>query len=289
VSRLGSFAALAACAALVAIAPPGRADPVPGDEPRSPSGLTKRDLGDIGFDQRLGEALPLDAPFKDETGKDVKLGDEFGERPVVLALVYNECPMLCSLVLQGLVGSMRAIPEQPGKDFDVVALSFDPRDTVESARKKKELYVRRYDRPGTAAGFHFLTGDRASIDRVTKAVGFHYAFDPKTGQYAHPAGVLVLTKTGTVARYLFGAEFSPKDLDFSLTEASQGKVGSLATKLLLLCYHYDPIQGTYSASAMTAVRAGGALTLVALLGFMGISLRRERKRRRLGARQGEGT
>jgi protein SCO1 len=256
--------------------------------PRPASGLGKADLQAVGFDQHLGDIVPLDAPFLDESGRPVRLGDAFGERPVVLALVYNECPMLCSLVLQGLVGSLRAVSTDAGKDFDVVVVSFDPKDTPETARKKKDIYVKRYGRPTGERGFHFLTGDASSIARVTSSVGFNYRYDDKIGQFAHPAGIVVLTKSGKIARYLFGAEFSPKDLGFALADASDGKVGSFATQLLMLCYRYDPVQGTYSATAMGAVRAGGAATLFALGGFVALSLVRERRRRRrAGAEKGE--
>jgi protein SCO1 len=272
--RLAPVFAIAA--ALLVGAPPAGAD----GAPRRGSSLAKSELEDIGFDQHLGDDVPLATPFLDESGRAVTLGDSFGQRPVVMALVYNECPMLCSLVLQGLVGSLRAIHTDAGKDFDVVVVSFDPKDTPETARKKKDLYVRRYGRPTGEQGFHFLTGKPEAIAAVTRAVGFRYAYDEKLGQFAHPAGIVVLTKEGKIARYLFGSEFSPKDLDFSLSDASAGKVGSVATKLLMLCYHYDPVAGTYSATAMNAVRFGGGLTLFALGGFVAMSLARERRRKK---------
>jgi protein SCO1/2 len=250
------------------------------DGARRGSGLTKTELEGIGFDQHLGDNVPLATPFLDEAGHAVTLGDAFGQRPVVMALVYNECPMLCSLVLKGLVGSLRAIHTDAGQDFDVVVVSFDPRDTPEVARKKKDIYVKSYGRPTGERGFHFLTGKPESIAAVTRAVGFRYEYDDKLGQFAHPAGIVVLTKEGKIARYLFGSEFSPKDLDFSLADASAGKVGSVTTKLLMLCYHYDPVAGTYSATAMNAVRFGGGLTLLLLGTFMATSFARERRRRR---------
>jgi protein SCO1/2 len=271
-----------ACAALLSgIAPSAAADTQRG------SGISAGELTGVGFDQRLGESIPLDAPFQDEAGRPVTLSDYFGKRPVVLALVYNECPMLCSLVLSGLVGSLRAVSTDVGKDFDVLVVSFDPKDTPEISRKKKAIYVERYKRPTGEAGFHFLTGTADSIARLTRAVGFRYEYDQRLAQFAHPSGIVVLTPGGVIARYLFGSEFSPKDLGFSLAEASQGKVGSIATKLLLLCYAYDPKSGTYSASAIGAVRIGGAATLLALSAFVGSSLLRER-RRRLGELRGYG-
>jgi protein SCO1/2 len=266
--------------AFVAACFTGAPNVVADDAPHARSGLTKTELETIGFDQHLGGKMPLDAPFLDESGRKVVLGDTFGERPVVLALVYNECPMLCSLVLQGLVGSLRAIHTDAGKDFDVLVVSFDPKDTPGVARKKKDKYVKSYDRPTGEKGFHFLTGQPESIARVTRAVGFNYEKDEKTGQFAHPAGIVVLTKEGTISRYLFGSEFSPKDLDFSLVDASSGKVGTVTTKLLMLCYHYDPVAGTYSATIMNTVRFGGGLTLLVLGTFVATSLLRERKKRR---------
>jgi protein SCO1 len=270
-----AFAALALCALAFALARPAHAGPNPGPSP----GLGKSELAGVGFDQRLGESVPLDAAFRDETGQSVTLSRYFSDRPVVLALVYNECPMLCNLVLHGLVGSLRAISTDVGKDFDVVVVSFDPKDKPDVARKKKDMYVARYKRPTGASGFHFLTGDSGSIQRLTRAVGFRYEYDAKLGQYAHASGIVVLTKSGVISRYLFGSEFSPKDLGFSLAEASNGKVGSLATRLLLLCYRYDPATGSYGARIMGAVRLGGVLTLLALLIFMGRSLYRERRKR----------
>jgi protein SCO1/2 len=265
------------CAALLSAIAPGALADTPGG-----SGISAGQLTGVGFDQRLGESIPLDAPFLDEAGRRVVLADYFGKRPVVLALVYNECPMLCSLVLSGLTGSLRAVSTDVGRDFDVLVVSFDPRDTPEIARKKKAIYVERYKRPTGDAGFHFLTGTADSIGRLTRAVGFRYEYDPKLAQFAHPSGVVVLTPAGIVARYLFGSEFSPKDIGFALAEASQGKVGSMATKLLMLCYAYDPKSGTYSASAINAVRAGGVLTLLALSAFVGSSLLRERRRKLVG-------
>jgi len=241
------------------------------------SGLGVDALRGVGFDQRIGERLPLETRVRDERGAEVALGDYFGKRPVVLALVYTECPMLCSLVLNGLVGSIRALSGNVGDAFDVVVMSFDPKDTPEIARRKQEQTVRRYGRPGSEAGFHFLTGTPASIAAVTGSVGFRYELDPATGQYAHPAGIVVLMPNGTISRYLYGSEFSPRDLQLSMAEASQGKT-SLSNTLLLLCYRYDPQRGTYSWAALGALRIGGGLTAVLLGGFVVQSLRRERRR-----------
>jgi protein SCO1/2 len=190
--------------------------------------------------------------------------------------------MLCSLVLSGLTGALRAISTDVGKDLDVLVVSFDPKDTPRTAKKKKEATLRRYKRPGSEAGFHFLTGAPDSIDRLTRSVGFHYEYDAKLGQFAHPSGIVVLSPAGVISRYLFGSEFAPRDLGLAVAEASQGKVGSVATKLLMLCYQYDPKTGTYSATAIGAIRVGGAATFVALAAFVLTSLVRERRRPRAG-------
>jgi protein SCO1/2 len=266
---------LALACALLLVAAPVRA----GEERRG-SGIGSATLAGVAFDQRLGESIPLDAAFRDEEGRPVVLSQFFGSRPVVLALVYNECPMLCSLVLSGLTGALRAVSSDVGKDFDVLVVSFDPKDTPETARKKKEMTVRRYKRPTGEAGFHFLTGAPDSIAALTQSVGFRYEYDAKLRQFAHPSGIVVLSPAGVVSRYLFGSEFAPRDLGLAIAEASQGKVGSLATKLLMLCYQYDPQTGTYSATAIGALRVGGVLTFLALAMFVLTSLARERRRAR---------
>jgi protein SCO1/2 len=255
-----------------------RADGAPALEQREGSSTLGVDqLRGIGFDQRIRERLPMDAVFRDERGAEVKLGDSFGKRPVVLALVYADCPMLCSLVLSGLFGSLRAISGNVGDSFDVLVVSFDPNETPETARKRKEIYLRRYGRPGTEAGFRFLTGEASSIAALTSAVGFRYQRDAATGQYAHPAGIVVLGPDGMIARYLYGSEFSPRDLSLAVAEASEGR-SSLTTELLLLCYRYDPKKGTYGATAMGAVRVGGVFTLVALGAFFASTILRDRRR-----------
>src|SRR5216684_746918 len=209
---------------------------------------------DVGFDQHIGQDAPLDATFQDEMGKTVRLGDFFADKPVVLQLAYDTCPMLCSLSAQGLVSSLKAINLNAGVDFDVVTLSFDPRDTPERSRLKKSTALARYDRPRSERGWHFLTGDEAQIKRVTSAVGFRYVWDAPAQQYAHPAGIVVLTPQGKIARYLFGIEYSAKDLRLSLVESSKGNVGTIVDQLLLLCYHYDPKAGKYGPLALGAMR-----------------------------------
>jgi protein SCO1/2 len=233
-------------------------------------------LREIGFDQNLNEQLPLDAPFKDEQGRDVRLGNFFGERPVVLALVYFNCPMLCTQVMSGLTSSLGVMSLEPGKDFDVVAVSFDPHETPKDAAEKKATFVQRYNRPGTEGGWHFLTGEQPSIDRLTKAAGFRYVWDKDTNQFAHPTGIIVVTPDGHVARYLFGVEYGPRDLRLSLVEASQGKIGSVVDSLLLYCYHYDPMTGRYGVVVLRTLRIAGAATVLAIASFIVIMVRREK-------------
>ena len=232
-------------------------------------------LQNVRFDQKLDARLPLDATFKDEDGRQVALGDYFGTRPVVLAFVYYECPMLCTQVLNGLVSGLSVLDQTVGKEFDVVAISFDARETSVMAAAKKAAYLDRYGRPGAERGWHFLTGDEGNIRRVTDTAGFHYAWDEQTQQFAHASGVIVATPDGRLARYLFGIEYPPRDLKFALMESSEGRIGSVVDQVLLYCYHYEPATGGYSLAAMNAVRLGGVVTVVALLGFIGMSLRRD--------------
>jgi protein SCO1/2 len=236
-------------------------------------------LRDIGFDQNLGAQLPLDLVFRDERGADVRLGDLFRDRPVVLSIVYYECPMLCTLVLNGLVSALKPVNLVPGRDYDVIAVSFDPRETAALAAAKKKVYLERFGKATPETAWSFLTGDPASIDGLTKAVGFRYAWDEKTNQFAHPSGVVVATPDGRIARYLFGVEYVPKDMRLALVEASAGKVGGFADQILLFCYKYDPTRGRYSAAVINLVRAGAALTIVSLMTFIGVSRRREKRNR----------
>ena len=232
-------------------------------------------LGKVAFEQRLNEQLPLDLPFRDEAGQPVRLGDYFGRKPVVLTFVYYECPMLCTQVLNGLESALRVIDETVGREFDVITVSFDPRETPSLAAGKKRAYLDRYKRPEAERGWHFLTGDQASIDALTKAAGFSYVWDDDTRQFAHASGIVVATPAGKLSRYFFGIDYSSRDVKFALIESSNEKIGSLADRLLLYCYHYDPNTGNYGFVAMRAVRIGGAVTLAALMGFVLVSLRRE--------------
>ena len=243
--------------------------------PGPTSGATPPALQNVRFEQKLDAVLPLDATFRDERGQSVKLGDYFGQRPVVLAFVYYECPMLCNQILNGLVSAIGVLDQTVGKDFDVVAISFDSRETPVMAAAKKATYLDRYARPGSDNGWHFLTGDDANIRRATDAAGFHFAWDAQTQQFAHASGVMVVTPDGRLARYLFGIEYPPRDLKFAMMESSAGRIGSVVDQVLLYCYHYEPATGSYSLVAMNAVRLGGAVTMVVLFGFIAISLRRD--------------
>jgi protein SCO1/2 len=236
-------------------------------------------LKEIGIEQKLGQKIPLDIEFKDEEGRIVKIGDYFNKnKPVILALVYYECPMLCNEVLNGLTGSLKGISLTAGKDFEVVAISFNSKeyDIPELAKKKKEAYVKRYDRAGTEQGWHFLTGTQDSIDKITDAIGFKYRWDEKTQQFAHVGGITVLDPSGQISKYFYGIDYAPTDLKFALIEASEGKVGSVVDQLLLYCYHYDPSTGTYGFAILRAVRIGGLLTLLAIVGMF-IYFRKKKK------------
>jgi protein SCO1/2 len=246
--------------------------------PGLPSSKTPLALQKVAFEQRLNETLPLDLPFKDENGRAVKLGDYFGRKPVILAFVYYECPMLCTQVLNGLESALRVINESIGKEFDVVTVSFDPRETPVLAAGKKKAYLERYKRDSAAQGWHFLTGEQASIDALTKAAGFSFYWDEPTHQFAHASGIVVATPAGKLSRYFFGIDYSPRDVKFALIESSNEKIGTLADQLLLYCYHYDPATGNYGLMAMRVVRLGGVVTLVALAGFVLVSIRSDSAR-----------
>jgi protein SCO1/2 len=222
-------------------------------------------LREVAFDQKLGEKLPLDATFRDESGATVALADYFdGDKPVVLTLVYFECPMLCSLVLNGVVRSLRVLKFDVGKEFDMLTISIDPDETPELARAKKENYVGLYKREGAENGWHFLTGEQDAIQRVADAVGFRYTYDPQSDEFAHAAGIVVLTPDGVVSRYFYGVDFPPRDLRLGLVEATDGGVGNAIDQALLFCYRYDPESGTYSAVVFNILKIAAILTLVGL-------------------------
>ena len=225
-------------------------------------------LKNVGLDQRLNKQVPLDAVFKDEQSREVRLGQFFGGKPVVLSLVYYNCPMLCTQVLNGMLGSFKQVAFNIGDQFEVVTVSFDPRETPQLAAAKKDTYVKAYNRPGVDAGWHFLTGDEANIKRLTEAVGFRYVWDEQTKQFAHASGIMVLTPEGKIANYFYGIEYSPKDLRLALVESSQNKIGSPVDALMLYCYHYDPSTGKYGAVVMNIVRLAGLVTIVLIAGLL---------------------
>lgn len=246
-------------------------------------------LKTVGIDQKLGNQLPLDAVLKDEDGREVKLGDYFKTgRPVVLVFAYYECPMLCTQVLNGITGSLKGINLNAGKDFDVVAISFDPRDNArpDLAKNKKANYLERYNRPGTEAGWHFLTGEQEPIKAVTDAAGFKYQWDDKTQQFAHAAGAMIVTPDGKMSRYFYGIDFAPKDIKFGIMDSAQAKIGNPAEQLLLYCYHYDPASGKYGFAILRVMRLAGIATLLGM-GAMAFVFWRRNKRK--GSDNGQST
>lgn len=267
-----------ALAVSLALLLPGIAAAQMGPVPPPPMAATPGVLQEIGFDQRLGDPIPLDLTFSDETGKEVRLGDYFGKKPVVLSLVYYQCPMLCTISLNGLAGALEVLSFVPGQEFEVLTVSFDPREGPVLAAAKKKAYMSRYERPGADRGWHFLTGPEESVERLTKAVGFRYVWDEATQQFAHPAGIVVVTPEGRISHYLFGVEYSPKDLRLALVDAAGGKIGNTVDQVLLYCYQYNPETGRYSASILNLVRIGAGLTVVALGGFILSTTMRRRGR-----------
>lgn len=238
-------------------------------------------LQKVAIEQKLGDQLPLDTELKDENGKAVKLGDYFGKgRPVILALVYYECPMLCNEVLNGLTGSLKGISFDAGKDFDVVAISFDARenDKPDLAKNKKASYTERYAHPGTENGWHFLTGTQDSIDKVTKAAGFNYYWDDKSNQFAHAGGIMIVTPQGKLSRYFYGIDYAPKDVKFGLMESAENKVGNPAEQLLLYCYHYDPATGKYGLAILRVIRLFAIATLVGIGAMLFVFWRKNKRR-----------
>jgi protein SCO1/2 len=238
-----------------------------------PANVRPPGLKDVGIEQHLDEQIPPDLVFRDETGKSVRLGDYFGKKPAILNLVYYQCPMLCGEVLSGLESALRVLKFDVGKEFNVVTVSFDPRETPAMATKKKAEFLKRYGRPGAADGWHFLTGPQPSIDALTKAAGFQYQYDPKTGQFAHSTAIIVLTPEGKIAQYYFGVEYAPKDLRLGLIQASDHKIGTLADQVLLYCYHYDPTTGKYGAIIARVLQLSGVATVLLLGVLMTVLIR----------------
>jgi len=243
----------------------------------------------VGFDQRLGEQVPLDLEFRDEEGRTVRLGDLFQGRPVILSLAYYGCPMLCGMSLQGIASSLKTLRFDAGKEFEVITVSFNPEETPEQAREKKAQSIDLYGRPGADKGWRFLTGEAESIRRLTGAVGFRYAWDEEQKQYAHATGIIILTSSGRIARYFFGVEYAPKDLRLGLVEAAGDRIGTLADRLLLLCYRYDPKTGRYSGLAINLVRTGGVVTVIVLGACIAAAVRREQRRGAARDRRGRHT
>ncbi len=243
-----------------------------------PPGLEK-----VGIDQLLGQQVPLDLQFRDEEGKTVKLHDYFKKgRPVIVNLVYYKCPMLCGEVLQGMSAAAKVLKFTPGKEYEIVTVSIDPREGPELAAAKKQSVMERLGRPEAAKGWHFLVGDQPNIDALAKSIGWHYQYDPKLDQFAHAAGIVLVTPEGTITQYYYGVEYSARDLRLGVIEASQGKVGSLADQVLLYCYHYDPRTGKYGAVVTNMVRLGGALTVFLLGGFLIVLYKHEPRPKGIG-------
>jgi protein SCO1/2 len=244
--------------ALLLLSPTGWAFAQPG----LPAASVPPQLREVGFDQNLNQQIPLDVVFNDENGRRVQIGDYFGSRPVVLNFVYYDCPMLCMLTLNSLAGTMKALSQEPGKDFEMVTVSFDPREKPSLAREKKTALIERTGKPAIAAGWHFLTGVQADIDRLTRVAGFRYVWNDSVKQFAHPTGLVVLTPSGRIARYLFGTDYPPRDLRLAVLDAAEGQVSSPVEKALLYCYHYDLATGRYSLAIMRVVQLAGALTVL---------------------------
>jgi protein SCO1/2 len=252
---------------------PGPSSPLYGARPEtgSPSTGLPTALRDVRIEQKLDQQVPLDLVFRDESGQPVKLGQYFGQKPVVLAFVYYDCPMLCTQVLNGMATSFRVLPFQIGKEFDVVTVSFDPRETSALATSKKKVYLNYLPermRADANSGWHFLTGDQDSITKLTEAVGFHYFYDEATKQFAHASGVMLTTPQGKLSRYFYGIEYPARDLRLGLIESSANKIGSPVDQLLLYCYHYDPATGKYGAAVMKIMRIAGVGTLLAIVAMI---------------------
>ena len=265
---------LAAVAALLLAASTLRAQAVPANTGPAANALP-RALRDVGFEPPLNGQMPLDLAFRDETGRSVQLRDYFGQKPVVLAFVYYGCPMLCDQVEQGVVGVLRMLSFNPGRDYEVVFVSFDSRETPEMAAEKKKKALVHFRRPETDSGWHFLTGSKESIEAATSAANFRFSFDAKNNLFAHASGVLLLTPDGHISRYFYGVEFPGRDMRLGLVDASAGKIGTPIDHVLLYCYHYDPTAAVYSASILKIIRLAGVLTILCLAGGILISRRRE--------------
>ena len=248
-----------------------------GQEPGESSSLVPDVLARVGIDQKLDAQIPLDAVFRDETGRQVKLAEYFGTRPVILTLVYYECPMLCTQVLNGAVAAFKVLNFDIGDEYEVVTLSFNPKETPQMASAKKETYLNKYGRPAGAKAWHFLTGEQPAIDALASSVGFRYVFDQASQQYVHASALIVLTPEGRVSKYFYGIDYPPKDLRLGLIEASGGKIGTPVDQVLLYCYHYDPHSGKYSMVVMNVLRLAGIATVALIGGFVVTMWRLDRR------------
>jgi len=238
-----------------------------------PANVRPPGLTNVGIEQHLNEQIPADLVFRDETGEAIRLGDYFGHRPMILNLVYYQCPMLCGEVLSGLTNAMKMMKFDAGKEYEVLTVSFNPQETPEMAAAKKAEYLQRYGRPGAAGGWHFLTGPEESIAALTKAVGFQYQYDGKTNQFAHATAIAVLTPGGKIAQYYYGVEFTPRDLRLGLIQASENKIGTLADQVLLYCYHYNPDTGKYGAIISRVLQLAAGATILILGTFITVMFR----------------
>jgi protein SCO1/2 len=268
-------------AALLALSCASFAQTAPDNIGKSSAGLPAA-LQNVGFEPPLNGQMPLDLGFLDETGRQVRLRDYFGQKPVLLALVYYGCPMLCNQVEQGVVGSLKMLSFNAGRDYEVVFVSFDPRETPDMAARKKETAMSHYGRPETAPGWHFLTGSKESIDTLTKAANFRYSFDANIGIFAHASGIMLLTPDGRISRYFYGVEYPSRDVRLGLVDASAGKIGNSIDHLLLYCFEYDPATARYSATILRVVRLGGLLTILVIVA--GILLFRRRDSRAIDSK-----
>ena len=248
-----------------------------------PANVRPPGLKNVGIQQNLNQSLPLDLAFTDDLGRNVHLADYFGKKPVILSLVYFNCPMLCGEVLSGLEHSLHMMSFDAGKEFEVITVSFDPKDTPEMAAKKKSEFLKRYKRSGAEQGWHFLVGKQDVIDALTKAVGFQYDYNANTQQYAHAAAIMIATPEGKLAQYYYGVEYPPKDLRLGLVEAGKGKIGNIVDAILLYCYHYDPEQGKYSATILRVLRLAGLATMLSLGTLIFVMIRRGPDRGTAGA------
>lgn len=275
----GGAAVLGALACLALVVPGRARASAPGAAGGGQQMQAAELMQQVGIDQNLGATLPAGLTFTDSEGRDVRLGDLFGDRPVILALVYYECPMLCTVTTEGLLSALRPLGLEPGKDFDVVTVSIDPGETPQVAAAKKAAYVEEYGRhrEGAAGGWHALTGDAGAVAALADAVGFRYVYDEERDMYAHAAGIVVVTPGRELARYFYGVVYPTRDLRLALVEASGGTVGNVADQVLLLCYQYDPVKGKYGFVVWGAVRVLGVVTVLALVGFIAVMLRRERR------------